>query len=159
MDEHPLRYQLVRTILYMGLAVPLVVGSRAFVRIVQDTMAWRSRHGGGPAGVRRVLLVGAGPVSTLFLRERIILDDTPGRTVVVGLVDDDPGLRGRWVHGYRVFGGLDQIPSILEARLADQIVIVGDLPAERVRSIVATAAPKGVMVRQWTTSLQVLGAG
>ncbi len=150
------RYEIVETMLHLGLAVPLVVGARAFVRIVQDAMAWMSRLGANRADARRVLLVGAGPECTLFLKERSILAEEAGRIVVVGVIDEDPSLCGRWVHGYRVLGGINVLPRVLGGGGVDQVVVVGSLSPQAIARVVSAGAEEGVVVRQWTTSLKTL---
>jgi len=155
-NDHTLRRQVVVALLYLGMALTLVVGSRAFVRIVQDLMSWMSKRGAGTLGFRRMLLVGAGVEVLLFLKEASFLYDRAARISIVGLVDNDPTLRGRWVHGYRVLGGLEQLASIMESTSADEIVITGRIDAGRVDQIRLIAKGRGAVVRQWMISLQTL---
>lgn len=155
-DDRSLRQQVVVALLYLGMALTFVVGARAFVRIVQDLMSWMSRRGTGKLGYRRMLLVGAGPEGLLFLKESSMLYDRAVRVAIVGLVDDDPTLRGRWVHGYRVLGGIDQLASIVESTRADEIVITGRIDADLVDQIRLIAKARGAVVRQWVISLQTV---
>lgn len=152
------RELLVLVMLYIGMTIPAVVGSRAFVRVLQDLMAWKCRIKEGKADGLRVLLVGAGPECQLFLKEASLLYDTPTRMAVVGLVDEDPGLKGRWVYGYRVMGGVDDLRALIKATGAEEIVVVGRLDTPAVDRIVSIGAQCGVVVRQWMTTLRTLGA-
>jgi UDP-N-acetylmuramyl pentapeptide phosphotransferase/UDP-N-acetylglucosamine-1-phosphate transferase len=155
-DTRGLRNLLVANFLYMGMAVTLIVGSRAFVRIVQDLMSWLSRPRADRAGVRRMLLVGAGSECLLFLKESSFLYDRATKIGIAGLIDEDAGLWGRWVHGHRVLGGLEQIDSILKSTNVDEIVILGKLDPVHGDRIIQAARPFGIVVRQWTTSLITL---
>lgn len=154
--EHPLRQCLTAGFLYLGMAVPGVAASRAFFRVVQDVMAWKSRIARESAACRRVLLVGAGPECQLFLKEASLQHDAAQRMRVVGLLDEDPGLRGRWVYGYRVLGGLDFLELAVKSTRAGEICIVDRLGADEVAAILAVAEKRGLSVRQWQTSLQTL---
>ncbi len=142
--------------LYMGLAVPLVVGMRAFVRVVQDMMAWKSRFSAGKQQGRRVLLVGVGADCLLFLKEVSLLYDDTHRIIVVGMVDEDAALWGRWVHGYRVLGGLESLDAILKSTAADELVVFGKVEHSLIARIMDVARPRGLVVRQWTTSFRTL---
>lgn len=155
-DNRMMRHHIVVALLYLGMAVTLVVGARAFVRIVQDLMSWKSRLGLGKSGARRTLLIGAGPECLLFLTEISILYGQTDRIIIVGIVDEDPALRGRWVHGYRVLGDLEQLARIMELTAADEIVITGRLNDGLVAKITYLALSRGKEVRRWTTSLQSL---
>lgn len=154
--EHPLRQCLTVAFLYLGMAVPGVAASRAFFRVVQDVMAWKSRITRESTVFRRVLLVGAGTECQLFLKEASLQHDAAPRMRVVGLLDEDPGLRGRWVYGHRVLGGLDLLERAVETTRAEEICIVDRLGAEEVAAILAVAGKRGLSVRQWQTSIQTL---
>lgn len=156
---HEIRYKVVEALLHAGFAIPWIVGTRAFPRVVQDAMSWRARRGAVGMDVRRVLLVGTGTDCMLFLRERSIVDDDPGRLVIVGLVVDDPSLRGRWLHGYRVMGGPSEIPEILARRRVDRIIVVSRLSEACMADALAVARRNGVTVRQRVVSMNTLEAG
>lgn len=152
----PVRYHVVEALLHMGLAAPAVVGTRAFPRMVQDMMSTLSRFGAGRAPARRVLLVGPGTECVLYLRERSAADEEPGRATIAGLVVDDPALRGRWVHGYRVLGSLDELAAVLDGGRVDQVVVAGRLPQAALRGVAGAAAARGIPCRQWTTAMRTL---
>ena len=57
----------------------------------------------------RVLLMGAGQAGAQVLND---ISRNPDLGLqVVGLIDDDPRLRGQALHGVSVLGGLEAIPS------------------------------------------------
>lgn len=67
----------------------------------------------------RVIVAGAGRSAEVFLRD--IQSDSRYKTV--GLLDDDPQLKGRKIQGVKVLGRIDQLPEITRAAAADLCVI------------------------------------
>jgi FlaA1/EpsC-like NDP-sugar epimerase len=67
----------------------------------------------------RVIVAGAGRSAEVFLRD--IRSD--GRYKTVGLLDDDPQLKGRRIQGVKVLGRIDQLAEIARATAADLCVI------------------------------------
>ena len=76
----------------------------------------------------RVIVAGAGRSAEIFLRD--IHSD--GRYQAVGLLDDDPQLKGRKIHGVKVLGRLDQMAEIARETAADLCVIA--LPTAQTRA-------------------------
>jgi FlaA1/EpsC-like NDP-sugar epimerase len=106
--------------------------------LVTGLHSYRSRTG------RRTIIVGAGRTGRSLLRE---LRETAGERVI-GLVDDNPGLRRRRVHGVQVIGGTHEIGRLLE-RLAPDVVLVTipDAPRERLDGVVAACAAASIPCR------------
>ena len=75
---------------------------------------------GEPVKRQRTLVVGAGDVAEALLRE-IGRGSLPYK--VLGLVTDDPVLRGRRLHGIGVVGGVDDIPALCERQGIDVVLI------------------------------------
>ncbi|MEO8001804.1 MAG: polysaccharide biosynthesis protein, partial [Arenimonas sp.] len=73
----------------------------------------------------RVVVAGAGRSAEVFLRD--IASD--GRYETVGLLDDDPQLKGRKIQGVKVLGRIDQLAEIARATAADLCVIA--LPTDQ----------------------------
>jgi UDP-GlcNAc:undecaprenyl-phosphate GlcNAc-1-phosphate transferase len=116
-----------------------IAGSRFAERtIVVGARSMRDRAG------RRTLIVGAGRTGRSLMRE---LRETAGERVV-GLVDDNPRLRRRRVHGVPVVGTTFELERLLE-RTAPDIVLVTIPNAERDRldAIVAACTGAGVECR------------
>jgi UDP-GlcNAc:undecaprenyl-phosphate GlcNAc-1-phosphate transferase len=93
---------------------------------------------------RRTLIVGAGREGRSVLRE---LRETPGE-VVVGFLDDDPGLRGRRLQGATVLGSTDEIERIIATKQPDAVLVT--IPAAergRLEAIVSACAEVGVECR------------
>ncbi len=72
------------------------------------------------AGVRRVLVVGAGNAAEAIIRE--ILRMRVEKYRVVGLVDDDPSKRDISIHGVPVLGATADIRRICDEKNIDEII-------------------------------------
>jgi FlaA1/EpsC-like NDP-sugar epimerase len=77
--------------------------------------------GGGRRGCQRVVIVGAGSAGEKILRE--IFDSPQLQYYVVGFLDDDPGKRGRAVHGITVLGKIETLPEVIEEYEIEQVFI------------------------------------
>ncbi len=100
----------------------LSIGASGGLRIAARMVLERRRGiaGAEAAESRRALVVGAGDVAEALLREirRGALPYT-----VLGLVTDDPVMRGRRLHGVSVLGGVDDIPALCESKDIDEVLI------------------------------------
>ncbi|ABK19033.1 polysaccharide biosynthesis protein [Syntrophobacter fumaroxidans] len=70
---------------------------------------------------KQILIIGAGGSGEKMLRE--IFDNPQLHYHVVGFLDDDPGKRGRTVHGVRVLGPADHLSRVLEQNNIEQVFI------------------------------------
>ncbi len=149
----------LQVVLYGGLVIPAVAGSRLVFRTIQDLVAVSSTHPmvARARPLRNVLIYGAGVRCTLFLRHRSyaaprLHDDRR----VVGLLDDDPNLHGRRVYGFPVLGGLAQAPGLLARRAIREIVLTADLAPDRRARLLDLAAAHGVRLVEWRMEERVL---
>ena len=155
-----LRGLLAQIVVYAGVAVPLVLGLRAFRRIIRDAMSWMSRYRGpGEGSVERVLLYGAGRHATLFLSERSLeLAGEGDSLLVVGLLDDDRNLHGRFVFGRRVLGDLDGLGAVVETHRIDKVITTARIPPEKLAKLQTLGRETGFIVQRWSTQLSDLPA-
>ena len=87
--------------------------------------AWKDhRLGLTLTDVQPVIVLGAGTAADMLLRE-LARAGSPWR--VVGLLDDDPALKGRHLHGIPVLGGLDELTE--HARRLDVRQVIMALPS------------------------------
>jgi UDP-GlcNAc:undecaprenyl-phosphate/decaprenyl-phosphate GlcNAc-1-phosphate transferase len=106
--------------------------------LVTGLHSYRSRTG------RRTIIVGAGRTGRSLLRE---LRETAGERVV-GLVDDNPGLRRRRVHGVPVIGGTHELARLLERFEPDIVLVtIPDASRDRLDGVVEACAAAGVACR------------
>jgi len=96
--------------------IALVGGLRFLVRVIREGSRPVS-----PAGLTRVLIIGAGDAGEGVLRELYRLPVE--RYHVVGFVDDNPKKRGMRIHGVRVLGGIEDLAAVAERQKAEEVVI------------------------------------
>ena len=153
------RLLLLKSVMYAGVAVPLVTGIRAFSSVVRDAMSWSKRHQALTHGrsLLNILVSGAGDRCVLFLRE-MNLDSTDDIVTrhVAGILDNDRNLHGRYVYGYRVLGGRDKLPEIIKKHNIHEIVMTQSIPDEAMNTLLKDAKENNVVVSEWQTALNVL---
>jgi len=116
-------FQVSYYLLLAGIAAPLVVLTRASVRIIQDLMQWRVRSGDG-ADLPRALVVGAGFRTVLFLRQLTLGAGDRSAVQVMGLVSDDSAIKGHYVHGIRVLGSVSDLPVLIPQHQIQRIYLI-----------------------------------
>jgi UDP-GlcNAc:undecaprenyl-phosphate/decaprenyl-phosphate GlcNAc-1-phosphate transferase len=106
--------------------------------LVTGLHSYRSRTG------RRTVIVGAGRTGRSLLRE---LRETAGDRVI-GLVDDNPSLRRRRVHGVPVLGGTHELTELLRRHETDIVLVtIPDAPRDRLDRIVEACDAAHVQCR------------
>jgi FlaA1/EpsC-like NDP-sugar epimerase len=70
---------------------------------------------------KRALIYGAGDAGVTLLRE--IRQNPALAYEIVGLIDDDPAKAGSFIHGARVFGNGDGLPSIVASQTIETVLI------------------------------------
>jgi FlaA1/EpsC-like NDP-sugar epimerase len=96
--------------------IALAGGLRFLVRVIREGSRPVS-----PAGLTRVLIVGAGDAGEGVLRELYRLPVEQHH--VVGFVDDDPNKRGIRIHGVPVLGNVDELATVAERQHAEEVII------------------------------------
>jgi len=94
----------------------LVCAARMGYRIYREEMRPIAAE-----GIRRVLIIGAGNAGETIIREIFRMREQRYR--VVGLVDDDPGRQGIFIHGLPVLGTTDDIPQICREKDIEELII------------------------------------
>jgi FlaA1/EpsC-like NDP-sugar epimerase len=136
-------------------AAAIVVSRLAERVVIGGIGTFRDRTG------RRTIIVGAGRTGRSLLRE---LRETPGERVV-GLVDDNPGLRRRRISGASVIGASHEIERLIERHRPDIVLVtIPDAPPERLDLIVQAAQRHNIPCRFVRREVDldprvVLGAG
>ncbi len=98
--------------------------------------------------VSRVLVYGAGLRYRSFRRE-LVRGASANKRIIVGMIDDDVLLRGKYIGGIKVHGTLEQAPQIIKELNVDAVVIACVLTPARMKVARKTLAPCGVKVTQW----------
>ena len=132
----------------------MIVGARIFPRMAMDLKGWGQRRH-FREGMRKVLVYGAGYKTTLLLREMIFrkpCDQTGFH--LMGLVDDNPAIWKRTIHGYPVLGGIDFLGSQIEEGNVDEVIIACNLDPALFQRVVEKAQKSGVRVNRWVCTRQ-----
>ena len=142
---------------HAGLSIPILLGSRAAVRVAHDLMASATARARSGAGVK-VLLYGRASRVAAYLREAELrttgADGVP--EYVVGILDDDPYVRGRRVCGLQVLGGLDDASQQIRRLGIAKLIAVDALQDPSIGKLRDLASRTGVAVQHWQVSLQPL---
>ena len=99
-------------------------------------------------GVSRVLVYGSGLRYRSFRRE-LVRGSFANKRIIVGLIDDDVLLRGKYIGGMKVHGTLEQAPEVIKRLNVDAVVIACVLTPSRLEVARNILAPCGVKVTQW----------
>jgi FlaA1/EpsC-like NDP-sugar epimerase len=127
-------------VLYVPGLVILLGAPRLIYRAWKDQRL-ASKH----TDAMRVIVAGTGRSAEVFLRG--IASD--GRYETVGLLDDDPQMKGRKIQGVKVLGRIDQLPEIARATAADLCVIaLSSAQTEALQRVVALCDDIGMPFRK-----------
>lgn len=110
--------------------IALVGGVRFLVRIIREGSRPVS-----PAGLTRVLIIGAGNAGEGVLRELYRLPVE--KYHVVGFIDDNPRVRGIRIHGVPVLGGVGDLAEVARRQNAEEVIIALPQPTrEQLRRVI-----------------------
>lgn len=157
----PNRDLVLQALIYCGLGLPLIVGMRMLSRTLQDVMAFSARH---PSlaiyrDCHNTLVYGVGVRGMLFLRQRSAQYPGAGdRRRIVGILDDDTNLHGRWVYGYPVRGGVQQLEDLAQRHAVKEVVVAAALQPDALRKLCAVAHRKNLVLTEWRVEERPLAA-
>jgi FlaA1/EpsC-like NDP-sugar epimerase len=153
-------YWIARSVLVLDwfLCLALVIGMRFASRALHERRArrrMRDHVDQSKQPRKRALVVGAGEGAEALIRQ--------GRKGggpsydFVGLVDDDPRMRGRSLHGVRVRGGIEQLPELCRSlRVAEILLAVPSATTGQRRRILELCRACRVPVRSVPTLRELL---
>ncbi|MBL7076990.1 MAG: hypothetical protein ISS31_05935 [Kiritimatiellae bacterium] len=143
----------LQCLLHATISITLIAGVRAFPRAILDSMAGRDRARGN----RRTLLIGASPQATLYLMDQgLRIANDRSSTNVIGYIDNNRQLHGRYVGGQLVHGGIDQLESEIRDHEIDMLVIIGNLDDKNMQAVTTVADRNGVDVYAWQTGIRTI---
>ena len=120
------------------LFVTLAGGVRLMVRCIHE-----GRFSHAPRRGRRTLLIGAGEAAERFLRQST--HGGQNDIHVVGLLDDEAGIRGLSIHGVPVLGTIDDVARVAARRQASLLVIaIPSATGAQIRRILALCESTGL---------------
>jgi FlaA1/EpsC-like NDP-sugar epimerase len=98
--------------------------------------------------VSRVLVYGSGLRYRAFRRELVRSLAVNNRTVV-GLIDDNLLLHGKYIGGVKVLGGIRQAAKLIEKYKVDAMVIACEMSDEKEKIVLDLLAPSGVKISRF----------
>lgn len=99
----------------------------------------------GRAGVSRVVVYGAGLRYRAFRRE-LVRTTSANERMIVGLLDDDVCLKGRYIGGLRIHGTINDAPAVVRELDADAVVVACKCSPAWLRVVREILRPTGVRV-------------
>ena len=139
-------------VVHFGLSLILLMSVRSLRQFVRDLFYLvQAKRMADDASFSRTLVFGAGLRYRAFRRE-IVRKVLTGKRVIVGLVDDDILLRGKYIGGMKVDGPHMDAKRIVEETKADSVVIACELPPERLHAVVESFKSCGLKVSHFTFS-------
>ncbi|MBI3172646.1 MAG: polysaccharide biosynthesis protein [Chloroflexi bacterium] len=132
------------------LSLVLIGGSRFALRLLSE------QAGGPDSKGKHALIIGAGDAGALVVRElqrSSLLNLTP-----IGFLDDAPAKQHHEIYGVRVIGKISDLPSILDNRQVDEVIIaIPSAPGRVVRLVTDVCRLKGVPSRTMPGIYELLG--
>lgn len=124
------------------LSLVLTGGSRFALRILAEQSMAVPADGKG----KRVLIVGAGNVGALVVRE---LQKSPQLNLTpIGYLDDDPAKQKHTIYGVPVIGKVDDLASLIDLHKIDIVIIaIPSAPGQLVRRVNDVCRIKGIPSR------------
>ncbi len=145
---------------FLGLAVPVLVGFRVAPRLILDMSQYLRRIHIPTHACSNCLIYGAGEGMVLLMRSQMLIGYMPAEGEsqppykVVGILDDDAGIKGLSVWGHPVLGDLESLPKIAEMHHVSVIVISTPLPDGRRARLVELAQNLHISLLDWTIQLR-----
>jgi UDP-GlcNAc:undecaprenyl-phosphate GlcNAc-1-phosphate transferase len=104
---------------------------------------------------RRTLIYGADDGGELLLR--VLLNNPELEVFPVGFIDDDPGKKGRVIHGLRVFGGYGRLRRVcIDQGVEEVVVSSARFSKERIADIRRECRQQGITLRRMRIELEQL---
>ncbi len=137
--------------MFSAFSVPLMLLMRAFPRVVQDLIHYHERRKSEHDSLAsdKVLVYGAGYGYTLLTRSETF--NRPGHYrsyYLFGLIDDNPLLKGKTVHGYPVLGSIRELDSIVKENGIHEVILSTELKPRNMRKLMDIAEANNLRIRR-----------
>ena len=103
----------------------------------------------GRKDVQRILVYGAGLRYRAFRRE-LVRTASDNNRIIVGIIDDDILIKGKYIGGIQIKGPLIEAPEIINATNADSVVIACEIDDTWLKVVRDTLKPTGVKLTYFT---------
>lgn len=140
------------SVVYMAISSLLLVSVRVFRVFVRDLFyAIDCARLRSDPNVSRILVYGGGLRYKTFRRELVRTTSANDR-MIVGILDDDENMRGRYIGGIRIYGTIRDAPEIIKKLKVDSVVIACVIDERLLRVVKAMLAKTGVKVTMFSFS-------
>lgn len=140
------------TLAYAVVAFTALLVLRAFRGLVRDVFyAADCSRLVARKDVSRILVYGAGLRYQAFRRE-LVRTTAANDRMIVGLLDDNVYLSGRYIGGIRVYGTINDAPSVIRALNADAVVVACRVSDDWLKVVREILRPTGVKLTLFTFS-------
>ena len=141
-------HQILHYVVMASVAFPAVVGVRAALRLLQDfvQMPRVSLARASAERAERAIVWGGGYETALFLT-KVSFDlgrQPPVR--VLGIFSADDAVRGHYVHGVQVIGGIKALQAFVQERDVDTLYLTGDVSAEEYATLQEQVQAAGIRI-------------
>ena len=148
---------LIRALMMAFVGNAGILSLRVVYRCVEEMVLYLKSKSDAAIATERVLLYGAGGRSQLYLKERGFNNSSSyDNRVILGMIDDDALLHGKWVYGYSVMGGLGDVPMLKEKHKVTSIIITATLRPESMEAVQSLTASLGLGLSEWRFENRVL---
>ena len=140
------------TLAYATLSFLALLALRVFRGFVRDLFyALDCSRLKGRKDVSRILVYGAGLRYKSFRRE-LVRTTAANDRMIVGLLDDDVYMKGKYIGGIRIYGTINDAPAVINALNADAVVIACVVSDEWLKVVKQILDPTGVKVTMFSFS-------
>ena len=140
------------TLLFAVLSFVALLALRMFRGFVRDLFyAIDCSRLRGRKDVSRILVYGSGLRYKSFRRE-LVRKTSANDRIIVGLIDDDVFLKGRYIGGIRIHGTINDAPEVINALNVDAVVIACEMTDEWLGVVKEILRPTGVKVTKFSFS-------
>ncbi len=145
-DNTHTRFDIQAMIVYAGLLIPVLVLSRAFLRIIHEMVYWfEVKEADAHSRMCRTLVIGTDKESVPYFTVNA-QNSVGSADYIVAIIDDDSNLHNRYVRGIKVYGGLSDIRNVIKKKNIEKIVITIDLLPDRLSDILTIAKAHNISV-------------
>ncbi len=138
------------TLLYAASSFAAVCTVRVFRSFVRDLLyAIDCTRLHAASGVSHILVYGAGLRYRAF-RSELVRSTLANDRMIVGILDDNVYLKGRFIGGIRVLGTINDAPAIIRRLHVDAVVVACVVPDEWLKVVREILAPTGVKITRFT---------
>ncbi len=99
--------------------------------------------------VSRILVYGSGLRYRAFRRE-LVRSAARNNRLIVGFIDDDVYLKGRYIGGVKIYGTINNAPEIINELNVDSVVIACEMTDEWLNVVKKILSPTGVKVTRFS---------